>query len=200
MSTNPLQISPTWAHSVMAEEPLGTSRAVDHFTATDAHEPATQETQIVESATAEIELVAGAIEQLQERLAKANEQIGQVTAVRATELEIGQLFVQAQQFTDAALARLEEQIQAILTEAEQKAADMISIAQREADDIIRSAKEQTVFASTETAQGLQAAIVGFSRVNRELVTELGALNEVLSSSVGHYESPSELTPDPNSNP
>jgi hypothetical protein len=200
MSTQPLQISPNWAHSAMAEEPVGASRSVEHFSTADVPEPTTQETQIVQSATAEIELVAGAIEELQERLSKANEQIGQVTAVRATELEIGQLFVQAQQFTDAALARLEEQIQAILTEAEAKAADMISTAQSEADEIIRNAKEQTVFASSETAQGLHAAIVGFSRVNSELVTELGALNEILFSSVGQFDAPAELSPDANRNP
>src|SRR3984957_7212449 len=53
------------------------------------------ESAAVESASAEIEFVTSAIEDLQSRLERANTQMNQVTAVRATEREIGLLFVEA---------------------------------------------------------------------------------------------------------
>src|ERR1700735_150615 len=78
------------------------------------------ESAAVESASAEIEFVTSAIEDLQTRLERANTQMNQVTAVRATEREIGLLFVEAQKFTEAALAKLEGQIHQILDQAEAK--------------------------------------------------------------------------------
>jgi len=50
----------------------------------------------VESASSEIGAIAGAIEELQSRLERANEQLGQVSAVQTTEFEIGRLFMEAQ--------------------------------------------------------------------------------------------------------
>jgi len=137
------------------------------------------ESAAVETASAEIEFVTSAIEDLQSRLERANTQMNQVTAVRATEREIGLLFVEAQKFTEAALAKLEGQIHQILDQAEAKAAQIVREAQEEAEEVRRQAESASVFPA-EKAQELQAAIRGFSSINGELVKELSALNTMLS--------------------
>jgi len=136
------------------------------------------QTAAVMSASDEIEYVTSAIEELQSRLDRANEQMHQVSAVRTTELEIGRLFVEAQKFTEAALTKLEGQIHEILAEAEKKAAQMVREAHEEAEAIREEAKHQSRF-STEKASELQDAIVGFSSINEKLVEELSTLNTML---------------------
>src|SRR5580700_4670145 len=111
------------AESAAPPPPLGTDGTV------------ATESAAVESASAEIEFVTSAIEDLQSRLERANTQMNQVTAVRATEREIGLLFVEAQKFTEAALAKLEGQIHQILDQAEAKAAEIVREAQEEAEEV-----------------------------------------------------------------
>ncbi len=139
------------------------------------------ESAAVKSASDEIEYVTSAIEELQNRLDRANEQMNQVSAVRTTELEIGRLFVEAQKFTEAALNKLEGQIHEILAEAENKAAQMVREAHEEAEAIREEAKNQSRF-PTEKASELQDAIVGFSSINEKLVEELSTLNTMLGPS------------------
>jgi chromosome segregation ATPase len=133
----------------------------------------------VQSANAEIEAVSSAIKELQERLDRANSQMGQVAAVRTTEIEIGRLFVEAQKFTDTALSNLEQQVLSILHRADAKAQEIIREATDEADEIRRQA-QQSLAIPTQTAQDLQAAIAGFSNVNSELIKELSVLNVMLT--------------------
>jgi chromosome segregation ATPase len=140
------------------------------------------ENAAVESASSEIGAIAGAIEELQNRLARANDQLGQVTAVRTTEFEIGRLFVEAQRFSEASLSKLEMQIQEILVEAEAKATEILREATEEAHEIRRQAQQQSSLIPARTAQELQAAIVGFANVNGELIKELNALNAMLTPS------------------
>jgi cell division septum initiation protein DivIVA len=134
----------------------------------------------VESASTEIDAIAGAIADLQNRLERAHDQLGQVNAVRTTEFEIGRLFVEAQHFSEASLSRLEMQIQEILVEAEAKAAEILREATEEAQEIRRRA-QQSSYIPSSTAQDLQSAIVGFANVNGELIRELNALNAMLAS-------------------
>jgi cell division septum initiation protein DivIVA len=135
----------------------------------------------VESASSEIGAIAGAIEELQSRLERANEQLGQVSAVQTTEFEIGRLFMEAQRFSEATLSRLEMQIQEILVEAEAKAAEILREANEDAERIRREA-QQSSFIPARTAQELQSAIAGFASVNNELIRELSALNAMLAPS------------------
>jgi dsDNA-specific endonuclease/ATPase MutS2 len=141
--------------------------------------PPMQHDATVESASSEIGAIAGAIEELQNRLARANDQLGQVAAVQTTEFEIGRLFMEAQRFSEASISKLEMQIQEILVEAEAKAAQILREATEEAQEIRRQA-QQASFIPARTAQDLQAAIVGFASVNNELIRELNALNEMLA--------------------
>jgi cell division septum initiation protein DivIVA len=133
-----------------------------------------------DTANSEIGAIAGAIEDLQNRLERAHEQIGQVTAVRTTEYEIGRLFIEAQKFSEASLSRLEVQVQEILVEAEAKATQILLEATEEAQEIRRQAHQASVIPD-RTAQELQDAIRGFVNVNSELVRELNSLNGMLSS-------------------
>jgi hypothetical protein len=137
----------------------------------------------VDSTTSELGAIAGAIEELQGRLAQAHEQLNQVAVVQTTEYEIGRLFVEAQRFSEASLSKLEMQIQEILVEAEAKAAEIIREATEEAAEIRRQA-QQASFIPDRTAQELQTAIVGFASVNSELVKELTALNDMLTPASG----------------
>jgi chromosome segregation ATPase len=136
----------------------------------------------VESASSEIGAIAGAIEELQNRLARANDQLEQVAAVQTTEFEIGRLFMEAQRFSEVSISKLEMQIQEILVEAEAKAAQILREATEEAQEIRRRA-EQSSFIPAGKAQELQAAISGFASVNNELIKELNALNEMLAPSM-----------------
>lgn len=131
-----------------------------------------------EWANDELQSIASTIEELQNRLAMANERLGGVANVETTEVEIGRLFVEAQRFSEASLTNLESQIHEILREAEAKAAQILFEATGEAQEIRRQA-ERAAAASTRTARELHAAIAGFSSVNNELVKELSALNAAL---------------------
>ena len=93
------------------------------------------EDQVIASASTEIKLVAGAIAELQSRLEHALNELDQVTAVRTSEIEIGRLFMEAQQFTESALAKLEAQVANLLAEASAKAQRIVAEAQAEANQL-----------------------------------------------------------------
>jgi cell division septum initiation protein DivIVA len=133
----------------------------------------------VDATNSELGAIAGAIEELQGRLAQAHEQLNQVAVVQTTEYEIGRLFVEAQRFSEASLSKLEMQIQEILVEAEAKAAEILREAHEDAAEIRRQAQQASSIPD-RTAQELQTAIVGFASVNSELVKELTALNDMLT--------------------
>ena len=140
-----------------------------------------QDHMTVESTGSELGAIAGAIEELQGRLAQANDQLHHVAAVQTTEYEISRLFVEAQRFSEASLSKLEMRIQEILVEAEAKAAEILREATEEAVEIRRQAQQSSAIPH-RTAQEVQAAIVGFASVNSELVKELGVLNDMLTPS------------------
>ena len=148
----------------------------------------------VGSASSDLGAIADAIEELQGRLAQANNQLNQVAVVPATESEIGRPFVDAQRFSEASVSKLEMQIQEILKEAEAKAAEILREATVDAAEIRRQAR-QSSFIPDRTAQELQAAIVGFASVNSELVKELTALNEMLTPVTGSRPAPMGQDPD-----
>jgi cell division septum initiation protein DivIVA len=127
----------------------------------------------------EIQHIAGAIEELQGRLARANEKLSQVASIQTTEIEIGRLFVEAQRFSEASLARLEIQVQEIVLEAEAKAAEIVREATEEADEIRRQA-QQAGRLPGHTAQELKSVIAAFASVNGELIKQINALNAMLT--------------------
>ncbi len=195
MSTSPMSAvcgaaPPPEANHTGTPSPQPTSPAGQGSGRSDAGAgQASAENAAVESASSEIEQISSAIEELQSRLVQANNQLGQVTAVRTTELEIGRLFVEAQRFSEASLSQLEKQIGVILAEAESKAAQILREATAEAQEIRREA-QQSAFFPARTAQELQSAIAGFSMVNTELVKELGVLNAMLTSTTDRTIEPS----------
>jgi prefoldin subunit 5 len=142
-----------------------------------AHTPGTE----VEWTSAELQSIAGTIEELQRRLQTANTRLSSVATVETTEFEIGRLFVEAQRFSEDSLSRLERQIHKVLTAAEDKAKQILTEATEEALEIRRQAQEAAIV-SKQTARELQSAIVGFTTVNTELVKELGALSSMLNPS------------------
>jgi hypothetical protein len=141
-----------------------------------------EETRVSEPPAAwasdELQSIANIIEELQNRLAVANEQLGSVAKIETTEVEIGRLFVEAQRFSETTLANLEYQVHEILHEVEAKAAQILTEATSEAQEIRRQA-EQAATASAKTARELHDAIAGFAAINNEFVKELGGLNAKL---------------------
>jgi hypothetical protein len=133
----------------------------------------------VEWTNAELQSIAGTIEELQKRLETANTRLSSVAKVETMEFEIGRLFVEAQRFSEDSLSRLELQIHEILCAAEAKAKQILVEATDEALEIRRQAQE-AAFMPRMTARELQSAIAGFTTVNNELVKELGALNSMLT--------------------
>jgi len=123
--------------------------------------------------------IASTIQDLQGRLEEANSRLEAAGHVETTEFELGRLFIEAQRFSEESLSKLEAQINDILCEAEAKATQILTEATEEALEIRRRAQE-AAFASAGTAQELQVAITGFTKVNGELVKELGALYSMLA--------------------
>jgi hypothetical protein len=142
---------------------------------TAPHERTTPSEHSAEWADDELQSIASTIQDLQSRLALANERIANTAKMETSEVDIGRLFVEAQRFSEASLANLERQIHEILHEAEVKAVQILAEATGEAQEIRRRA-EHAAAASTKTARELLDAIAGFSSVNNELVRELSALN------------------------
>lgn len=143
----------------------------------DAH-PSEAQGSEVQWVNSELHTIASTIEDLQSRLEQANARLDTASKVETTEVEIGRLFVEAQQFCDESLTKLEMKVHEILIEADTKAKQMIIEAKAEATEIRRNA-QQAAFASNQTVRELQAAIAGFTRVNADLLTELGSLNNLL---------------------
>jgi cell division septum initiation protein DivIVA len=132
-----------------------------------------------ESPNEEIQHIAGAIEELQRRLERANEQLSQVAAIQTTEFEIGRLFVEAQRFAEASLSRLEMRVQEIVLEAEAKAAQIIREATEEAQEIRWQAQERASL-PVHTAQELKSVMGAFASVNGELTRQINVLNAMLT--------------------
>jgi cell division septum initiation protein DivIVA len=127
----------------------------------------------------EIQHIASAIEELQGRLERANEQLSQVAAIQTTETEIGRLFVEAQRFAEESLSRLELRVQEIVLEAEAKAAEIIREATEEAQEIRWQAQQGSSLPG-HTTQELKSVIGGFASVNGELIRQINALNAILT--------------------
>jgi cell division septum initiation protein DivIVA len=87
-----------------------------------------------------------------------------------TETELGRLFVEAQRFTDDALAKLEGQVERVLAEAGKKAAQIVLEAREEADEILRTARQSASLPSDKSVE-LHASVERLSK----FVGQLGAL-------------------------
>jgi hypothetical protein len=180
MSTSPIDSVfgiPERPRDARPEPPV--SDIANHRNADAAEAAAQTPGTEVEWANSELLTIASTIEELQGRLEQANSRLAGVAKVEATEFEIGRLFVEAQRFSEASLSNLELKIHDILCEVEAKAKQILTESTEEAQEIRRQA-QQAAFASTRTAQELQSAIIGFTKVNNELVKELGALNSMLA--------------------
>lgn len=164
------------ATSDSSEGPI--SHIVDHQNVVSVPEDAQPGSQ-VRWVNTELHSIANTIEELQSRLAEANSRLSTVERVETTEVEIGRLFVEAQRFCEAWSYKIELKIHEVLSAAEAKAQEILVEATEEACEIRRSA-QHAAFASTQTVQELQSAIVGFTTVNSELLKELGALNSMLT--------------------
>jgi cell division septum initiation protein DivIVA len=131
-------------------------------------------TQQVDS---ELNQIALAIEDLQSRLEKANERLGNVEYMEATEFEIGRLLVEAQRTSESTLVHLEAKVYEVLMALEAKANQILAEATEEARQM-REQTQEASLAATQIAHDLQAAVGRFISANAEF---LGGPNNVLVS-------------------
>ena len=172
---------PAPSFSVVADRP-GTRAAEQTQSAVDE--------QGVLSVNSELDTLASTIEELRSRLEQTNSRLSSAEKVEITEFEIGRLFIEAQQFTETSLSKLELRIHEVLGEAEAKARQILAEATLEARQIhahatqeaqkIREDAQDDAVTSTRTVQELQSAMAGFTAVNAELLKELDALNNRLA--------------------
>jgi predicted ribosome quality control (RQC) complex YloA/Tae2 family protein len=148
-----------------------------HDTAAAEDAPRENEVQWVNT---ELHEIASTIEALQSRLEQANSRLSNVEEIEAKEFEIGRLFVEAQQFIEGYLSKIEVKIHEVLSEAEAKARQILVEATEGAQEI-RGEAQKAAFASTITVKELQSAIAGFTTVNADLLKELGTLNSMLTT-------------------
>jgi len=130
----------------------------------------------------ELNQIALAIEDLQDRLDKANARLGNVAQFEATELEIGRLLVDAQRSSDSVLTHLESKVHEVLILIENKARQILLEATEEAHHIRRQA-QQSALSATQTARDLHAALVAFASANADVLAEYGGLNTMLDSAL-----------------
>ena len=149
----------------------------------------------VQWVNSELHTIASTIEDLAKPTPAGNACLDTASKVETTEVEIGRLFVEAQHFCDDSVAKLEVKVHEILLAADTKAKQMIDEANAEAQEIRRNA-QQSAFASTQTVRELQAAIAGFTRVNADLLMELGTLNSMLLPGEGGALPVPKTPPDP----
>jgi hypothetical protein len=128
----------------------------------------------------ELNLIGLAIEDLQDRLEKANARLGNVEYMEATEFEIGRLLVEAERSSASALAHLEAKVYEVLIELDAKATKILAEATEEANQIRQKAQDAAC-AALQSTHDLQAAVAGFISANAELLKDHGGPSNVLVS-------------------
>ncbi len=195
MATSPGDPSLTQEPRLAARPDAPIADIADHRNTSSSPQSPDAPGSEVQWVNSELHTIASTIEDLQNRLQQANARLDSASKVETTEIEIGRLFVEAQQFCDDSVAKLEVKVHEILLAADTKAKQMITEANAEAQEIRRNA-QQSAFASTQTVRELQAAIAGFTRVNADLLTELGTLNSMLLPGEGGALPGRDTPPDP----
>jgi hypothetical protein len=130
------------------------------------------------AATALLE-VSQAIDELKGRLEKAAHSVLQATNVNATELEMGKLFVRAQEFVDRAMRDAQLKATRIVAEARVTAGAIVEDARSQAKAIVEQAN--TIGISSDALRLLERTIDSFTRANSELSHELAELNSALNA-------------------
>jgi len=141
--------------------------------------PVDAEDEALEAVASSLESVASTMNHLTSQLTALTEAFGRTKTLRATEAEIGRLFVRAQEYVDDSIADARERARRIVAEAQDQAAHIIEQAQAQAAEIVEQARRQAILRPEAVAQ-LSNTIEGFSRMNVELVEELSRLRETLA--------------------
>jgi hypothetical protein len=152
--------------------------------------PDPDEDQALEAVASSLAQVASVMDQLAGQLTNLTQAFGQTRNRRQAELEIGQLFVRAQEHVDGSIADADKQAHEIVAAARGEAAAIVAQARAEADRIVIDANteaqrivedaQKSAILSPEAVTRLSSTIEGFARMNTELVTELSALRTTLA--------------------
>jgi hypothetical protein len=125
-----------------------------------------------------VQHAAGAIDGLKDILERLQSSVAQATEQRRNDIEIGQLFMRAQDFVEGAVTEGHALAQRIVADAEFEAARIIIAAKEEAHRLVEAAKSSASLPS-EAVLALQATIREFGRMNQVLVHELSGLSQAL---------------------
>jgi hypothetical protein len=127
-----------------------------------------------------VQHAAGAIDGLKDILERLQSSVAQATEQRRNDIEIGQLFMRAQDFVEGAVTEGHALAQRIVADAEFEAARIIIAAKEEAHRLVEEGRDSASLPS-EAVLALQATIREFGRMNQVLVHELSGLSQALDS-------------------
>jgi cell division septum initiation protein DivIVA len=127
-----------------------------------------------------VQHAAGAIDGLKDILERLQSSVAEATEQRRNDIEIGQLFMRAQDFVEGAVTEGHALAQRIVADAEFEAARIILAAKEEARRLVEEAKSSASLPS-EAVLALQATIREFGRMNQVLVHELSGLSQALDN-------------------
>ena len=122
---------------------------------------------------------AGALDGLKDILEGLQSSVALATEQRRTDMEIGYLFMRAQEFLDEAVAEGHELAQRIVADAEFEASRIVAAAKHEAHRLIDEGRHSASLPS-EAVGALQSTIEEFGRMNSALVQELSGLTDALA--------------------
>jgi hypothetical protein len=122
--------------------------------------------------------LAASVDELKERLERARRQMNEIAVVQASEHNLGDLFVAAHRYAEAAVSRAQNIARQTVEDARRDAASIVSAARREAESIIEDARRR-MSVTPDAVQHVDNAIEGFTRVNALLIKGLTELRRVL---------------------
>ncbi len=137
---------------------------------------------------------AGTMVELHEVFDRLRELLVLAREEHDNEVKIGELFVRAQDHVNRAVADAEERTRQLLADAELEASRIVTAAEREARRLLEEARQPVVDPSV--TEQLQRTIDGFTRVNKELQSELTALVRSLTASAQTPSNGAKLDPNP----
>ncbi len=136
----------------------------------------------------------GAMAELHEVFERLRSLLVQARDEHATEVQIGELFVRAQDHVNHAVADAEERTRQLLADAELEASRIVMAAKQEAHRLLEEARQPAI--PPAVTEQLQKTIEGFARVNGELQSELTSLVQTLTEKVQRPPSPPVGAPPP----
>jgi len=148
---------------------------------------------MLQSVNTALSSVASVMETLTTQLVDLTKVFARTKTMRATEEEIGRLFVEAQGYVDRSLEDARRRADGIVESARFEAAEIVAEAKREAAEIVAAAKRPASTLPPDLAVRLASTIDVFHQANAALQHELSGLRATFAPPATEAAAP---PPDP----